>query len=110
MGFHNGIEFADFDVNKAWKFFKYNVRRYSILEVETLMDTDQVKELRGATSYYSSRSQLASNHKASFSNGLRMEEILFLWLGHLWARIRSKLRDESSFATRAGPNGPLPQA
>ena len=45
MGPHNGIEFADFGVYKAWQFSKYNVRRATIFEVETLMGTHQVKDL-----------------------------------------------------------------
>ena len=90
MGPHNGIEFADFGVYKAWQFSKYNVRRDPIFEVETLMGTHQVKEVGSATFHDSSRSQLASHHKASVSNGLLVREILSLWLRHLWARVRSK--------------------
>ena len=62
IGLHNGIEFADFDVYKAWQLSKYNIRRDFIFEVETLMDTHQVKAVRGATSHDPSRSQLASHH------------------------------------------------
>ena len=80
IGPHKGIEFADFDVYKAWQFSKYYVRRDPIFEVERLMDTHHVKEVGGATSQDSSRSQLASDHKASVSYGLLMGEILFLWL------------------------------
>ena len=65
MGPHNGIEFADFGVTKAWQFSKYNVRRDTIFEVEIFMGTYQVKAVGGATSHDSSRSQLASRHKAS---------------------------------------------
>ena len=39
MGPYKGIEFADFDVYKAWQFSKYNVRRDPIFEVEAFMDT-----------------------------------------------------------------------
>ena len=45
MGPHKGIEFADFGVYKAWQFSKYNVRRATKFEVETLMGTHQVKEV-----------------------------------------------------------------
>ena len=45
MGPHNGIEFADFGLFKAWQFSKYNVMRHPIFEVETLMGTHQVKEV-----------------------------------------------------------------
>ena len=38
-GPHNGIEFADFGVYKAWKFSKSNVRRNVILETETFIST-----------------------------------------------------------------------
>ena len=72
MGHHRGIEFADFRVSKAWQFSKYNVRRYPIFEVETLMGTHQVREVRGATSHDPSRSQLVFHHKASVSTGLRV--------------------------------------
>ena len=89
MGPHNGIEFADFNVTKAWQFSKYNVRRDTIFEVETFMGTHQVKAVGGATSHDPCRSQLASHHKASFSSGLLVGEILSLRLRHLWARIRS---------------------
>ena len=90
MGPHKEIKFADFDVYKAWQFSKYNVIRDPIFEVETLMDTHQVKEVGGATFHDSSRSKLASYHKASISNGLLAEMILSLRLRHLWARIRSQ--------------------
>ena len=69
MGPHNGIKFADFGVYKAWQFFKYNVRRATIFEVETLMGTNQVKAVGSATSHDPSESQLASQHKASFLVG-----------------------------------------
>ena len=58
MGHHRGIEFANFRVIKAWQFYKYNVRRDPIFEVETLMGTYQVKEIRSATSHDPSMSQL----------------------------------------------------
>ena len=45
MGPHNGIDFADFGVYKAWQFSKYHVRRDPIFEMETLMGTHQVKEV-----------------------------------------------------------------
>ena len=77
---HNGIEFADFGVYKAWQFSKYNVRRDPIFEMETLMGTHQVKEVGGATSHDPSRSQLVFQHKASVSSGLLVGEILSLWL------------------------------
>ena len=90
MGPHNGKEFADFGVYKAWQFSKYNVRRDTIFEVETFMGTHQVNAVGDATSHDPSRSQLASYHKASFSSGLLVGEILSLSLRHLWARIRSQ--------------------
>ena len=90
MGPHNGIDFADFGVYKAWQFSKYNVRRDPIVEMETLMGTHQVKEVGGATSHDPSRSQLASHLKDSVFNGLLVGEILSLRLRHLWARIGSK--------------------
>ena len=102
-GPHNGIEFAYFCVYKAWKLSKYNVRRATIFEVETLMGTHQVKQVRGATSHDPSRSQLASHHKASFSNGLLDGEILSLRLRHLWTRIRSQ-------DVRRVPFGRLPRS
>ena len=100
---HNGREFADFGVYKAWQFSKYNVRRATIFEVETLMGTNQVKEVRNATSHDPSRSQLAYHHKASFSSGLLVGEILSLRLRHLWARIRSQ-------DVRRVPFGRLPRS
>ena len=42
MGPHKGIEFADFDVYKAWQFFKYNVGGDPLFEVETLMNTHRI--------------------------------------------------------------------
>ena len=80
MGPHKAIEFADFDVYKAWQFSKYNVRRDSIFEVETFMDTHQVKQVGGAISHDPSRSQLAFHYKASVSIGLLVKEILSLWI------------------------------
>ena len=80
MGPHNGIEFSDFGVYKAWQFSRYNVRRATIFEVETLMGTHQVKAVGGATSNDPSDSQLASHHKANFSSGLLVGEILSLRL------------------------------
>lgn len=76
---------------KAWQFSKYDVRKDSIFEGETLMGTPQVKEVKGATSHDRSRSQMASHQKASCFSGLLVGEILSRWLyRHLWARIRSK--------------------
>ena len=103
MGPHNGIEFADFVVYKACQFSKYNVRRATIFEVETLMGTHQVKAVGGATFHDPSESQLASHHKASFHSGLLVGEILSLRLRHLWARVRSK-------DVRLVPFGRLPQS
>ena len=82
MGPHKGIEFADFDVYKAWHILKYNVRKDPIPEVETLMGTYQIKKWDVSCSgdfHYPSRSQLASHHKASVSIGLLMGAILSLW-------------------------------
>ena len=113
MGPHNRIEFADFGVYKAWQFSKYNVRRATIFEVEILISTHQVKEVRGATFHDYSRSQLASHHKASFSSGLLVGEILSLRLRHIWARIRSQDVRRPFRATPtilAGPNGLSPQS
>ena len=103
MGLHNGGEFADFGVYKAWQFSKYNVRRANIFEVETLMGTHQVKAVGGETSYDPSESQLASHHKASFSSGILVGEILSLRIRHLWARVRSK-------DVRRVPFGRLPRS
>ena len=103
LGPHNGIEFADFGVYKAWQFSKYNVRRATIFEVTTFMGTHQVKAVGCATSHDPSRSQLAFHHKASFSSGLLMGEILSLRLRHLWARIRSQ-------DVRRVPFGQLPRS
>ena len=109
MGPHNGIEYADFGVYKVWQFSKYNVRRDPIFEMETLMGTHQVKEVGGTTSHDPSRSQLVTRLKASVSNGLLVGEIIYLRLGHLWARIESKKWEAQPPTTLAGPNGLSPQ-
>ena len=62
-GPHKRIKFADFGLYKAWQFSKYNVKRDIIFEMKTFISTHQVKELGGAPSHDSSRSQLASHHK-----------------------------------------------
>ena len=91
MGPHTMIVFADFGVYKAWQFFKYNVRRNPIFIKGDIYG--HVKDLRGATFHDRSRSKLILNHKASVSNGLLVEETLFLRLRHLWAGIGSKKWD-----------------
>ena len=44
MGPHKRIEFADFDVNNAWQFSKYNERRDPIFKVEKIIARYRIKE------------------------------------------------------------------
>ena len=92
---HNGIDFANFGVYKAWQFFKYNVKRYPIFEMKTLIGTHQVKDMGGANAHEPSKSHLASHLKLSVSNKLLVGEILSCRLKHLWARLGSKKLDVS---------------
>ena len=70
------------------QFSKYNVRRDSIFEMETLMGTHQVKEMISETSHDTSMLQQASQLKASVSTGFLEGAILSLRLRHLWVCIR----------------------
>ena len=75
MEHHIEIEFVDFKVIKAWQFSKFNVRRDYIFEVETLISTHQVKEMRGATSHDPIRSQILFYNTASVFSRLLVERV-----------------------------------